>query len=61
MIVYNTQYHSVCRHCPAYGILNTRKLNVLETDPVFETLCFLVFIIPIPVILSIFHSSGYTV
>jgi hypothetical protein len=37
-MVYNIQYHWVCGHSPSFGILNTRKLNVLETDPVFETL-----------------------
>jgi hypothetical protein len=42
-MVYNTQNYWVSGLCPSSWIINTRKKNVSETDPVPETLCFLVF------------------
>jgi hypothetical protein len=45
---YNTQNHWVSGRCPSSGILETRKHNrsETETDPVSETLRFLVPRIP---------------
>jgi hypothetical protein len=46
MMVYNTQNYWVSGLCLSLGIPNTRKHDVSETDPVSETLYFLVFGIP---------------
>jgi hypothetical protein len=52
-MVYNTQNHWLSGLHPSFGILNTKKQNVLENEstcisifPSPETLCFLVFKIP---------------
>jgi hypothetical protein len=48
-MVYNTQNYWVFGLYPLSGILKTREHNVLrraETDPVSETLCSLVLILP---------------
>jgi hypothetical protein len=39
-MVYNTQNYWVFGLCPSFRILETRKHNVSETDPVSEKLCF---------------------
>jgi hypothetical protein len=45
-MVYNTWNYRVFGLFPLSGILETRKNDVSETDPVSETSCFLVSRIP---------------
>jgi hypothetical protein len=45
-MVYIAQNYWVLGFCPSSGILEARKRNVSETDPVSETFCFLVSRIP---------------
>jgi hypothetical protein len=40
MMMYNTQNYWVFRLFPSSGILENRKHDVSETDPLFETSCF---------------------
>jgi hypothetical protein len=46
MMLYNTQNYCVSGLCPSFGILNTRKHNVSETNSISEILRFLVIRIP---------------
>jgi hypothetical protein len=39
---YNTQNYWIFGLCPSFDVLETRKHDVSETDPVSGTLCFLV-------------------
>jgi hypothetical protein len=39
-MVYNTQNYWVFGHFSSFGILETRKHDVSETDPVSETVFF---------------------
>jgi hypothetical protein len=39
-MVYNTQNYWVAGLCPSYGILETRKHDVLESGPVIEVSSF---------------------
>jgi hypothetical protein len=43
-MMYNTQIYWVFGLYPSSGILETRKHNVSETDPVSETLYFFLFL-----------------
>jgi hypothetical protein len=45
-MVYNTQDYWFFWTFPSFGILEIRKHDVSETDPVSETSCFLVSRIP---------------
>jgi hypothetical protein len=70
MIVYNIQNYRVFRLCPSSSVLQTLdnimfwKLDLrTETDPVPETLCFLVFVeywmmckVPKPLNLIQYHA-----
>jgi hypothetical protein len=42
MMVYNTQ-NCLILDCQSSSILKFRKINMLETDSISETLCILVF------------------
>jgi hypothetical protein len=46
MMVYHTQNYWVFGLCPSSGILGTIKHDVSERDPVSETSCFIVPVIP---------------